>query len=610
MKFEVAVALNYWLHLKLQVKNEGRLFTQQQARMIRYAFAQYFAHNASPMHSQVNSIYNSIRSESLPYPVDSPTIYVNHVAIQVDDKLLLLYWHTNSSTRKEWKSKILNLEKLDITDYNFTDGVHISFETCAVSFRNIAYLKVLGWHVFTDYKRINALPDIPRGELDSRLFPYQVEGVRMLEAGYRLMADEQGLGKTAQVLQFIQRTGLRRILICCPATLKLNWRKEILMWTQAKPSDITIISGTSPYKIDTKYTIVNYDLLTYWADYLKDFRWGMVVADECHYIQSDKAQRTQAFTTIVEKAQDAIYISGTPFTSRPIQMYTALHNIAPDIFRTQQEFGNRFCDPKYVRNQVTYKGATNMDVLHDILKDGICIRRLKEDVLKDLPDKMRVTIPVGMSKEEVKNCPDIYSQIMELEDKIAQTTDLLGTLEWQKQICYLRKKKDIITWISDFLETGKKLVVFAVHKMTIEDIMSAFPHISVKLDGSSSQKEREQAIERFQNDPNTRLFVGNVKAAGTGITLTAASDVLTVEFGWVCSEHLQAEDRCHRIGAKNAVTAYYMVCPDSIDEHLVDIINYKADVHKRIFDGESDNMLETLKKKGGVKYNSLFHRVN
>lgn len=427
----------------------------------------------------------------------------------------------------------------------------------------------------------------------------------MLCSGYRLLADEQGLGKTLQVLQFIKYEGFCKILICCPATLKLNWRREIMLWTDTPADKITLVEGTNPYKVNNKYTIINYDLLPYWEEELKKEHYDILVADECHYVQSPTAKRTQAFSSIVENTDDAVFISGTPFTSQPAQMFTALHNIAPRVFRSLDDFGERFCFVSKYMGNVQYKGARNTKLLHDILSDGICIRRLKKDVLEELPDKMRVTVPIGLSADEVKKS-SVYKPIYALEQKIKSSKDALGTLEYQRQIAYLRKRDAVNDWIRDFLESGKKLVVFGVHTATLDAVEAAFPDISVRIDGSTPNKLRDKNVQKFQNDPDCRLFIGNVQAAGTGITLTAASDAVFIECGWVASQLLQAEDRIHRIGAKNACIIYYMAVPDTIDEKIIDIVNYKAKMHTMIFDESGDNMLEDLKKKN-LEYKRLFN---
>lgn len=611
MKFEIAVALNWKKYLDQLTANKStyRLFSTYTACKIREVFTRYINNIGAPLKKDMSSLYMMLLPmKDLPYPIDKPDVVSNNQAVQCGQKLMLFHWFDTISEKHEWNVKSKNLQNYRKVVYEFRDGKRVYFEMCDLTYDNLSYLKVINWTVYASFKRIQELPDVKKSGLDSRLFPYQVEGVRMLSAGFRLLADDQGLGKTAQVLQYIKIKGIKKILICCPATLKLNWQKETLMWTDFTKEDISIIQGAQPYDVDNKVTIINYDLLPYWAEKLKHNKYQLVVADECHYVQSEKAQRTKAFLTVIENSEDRIFISGTPFTSRPYQMYTALHNIAPKIFRSAQEYGLKFCGPTYQMNKLVFKGASNMDVLHSILMDGICIRRLKEDVLQELPEKMRVTLPMGMNAAEIRKDPDLFHEICRLEGKIARATDLLGTMEWRKQIAYLRKQKDILTWIRDFLETGKKLVVFGVHRMALDAVEEAFPGISVRVDGTTPNKTRDAYVERFQKDPECRLFIGNVQAAGVGLTLTAASDLLMIEFPWTFSAVVQAEDRIHRIGAKNACTIYYMTCPDTIDERLVDIINNKAKIHKKIFDGKNeDNLIANLK---GYEYVPLFPEEN
>lgn len=611
MRFEIAVALNWKKYLDQLTTNKStyKLLSTFTACRIRETFTRYINNVSAPLKKDLMPLYYVLKTQKdLPYPVSEPDVVLNNQAVQCGQKLMLFHWFDKTSDKDEWKVKSQNLQNYRKVSYEFKDKKKVTFEMCDLTYDNLSYLKVVNWTVYASFKRIQELPEIKKNKLDNRLFPYQVEGVRMLSAGFRLLADEQGLGKTAQVLQFIKLKGLKKILICCPATLKLNWRKEALMWTDFTKEDISILQGSQPYDVDNKITIINYDLLPYWAETLKRNKYQLVVADECHYIQSDKAQRTKAFLTVIENSEDRIFISGTPFTSRPYQMYTALHNIAPKIFHSAQEYGLKFCGPVYQRNQLVFKGASNMDVLHSILMDGICIRRLKEDVLEELPEKMRITVPMGMDAAEIRKDPDLFREICYLEGKIARSKDPLGTMEWRKQIAYLRKQRDIIAWIKDFMETGKKLVVFGVHRIALDAIEQAFPEFSVRVDGSTPNKTRDAYVERFQSDPDCRLFIGNVQAAGVGITLTAASDLLMVEFPWTFSAVAQAEDRIHRIGAKNACTIYYMTCPDTIDEKLVEIINTKAKIHTKIFDGKNeDNLIAGLKD---FKYVPLFPEEN
>jgi len=614
MMMAVALALDLLAHIRRMEKGAPRLFTASQAQIVRKNLTNYINGYECPSAITLAPMVYLLRGNVLPYPVEGTSVNTdNNIGVEVGGEILLLHWNKGSS-RNEWKRRFAKIKGSHTLEYEYSDGNELRFEFVPKDFEAISYLKTIGFRIYTSYKKVETIADVPASALDKRLFPYQVDGVRMLQTGYRLLADEQGLGKTCMTLQFLMlnKDKYKRILICCPATLKLNWRKEILMWTDAKPSDIQILTGSTPFEVNAKFAIINYDILPYWAHYLASLQFDFICSDECHYIQNSTAKRTRAFMKIASKAKDTLFISGTPFTSRPMQMYNALHCIAPRIFRDQQDFGMRFCDPKREGMKWSFKGASNMDVLHDIIKDGICIRRLKEDVLTELPEKMRIVVPIATDIADLRKDPEAFSRITEMERQIAHAKNYLSTLEWQKQIAYLRKRREIGGWVEDFLSSGRKLVVFATHKMTLDDLQSKFGDIAVRIDGDTSMRERDKAVEAFQHNPKVKLLLGNIKAAGVGLTLTAASDVLITEFPWTCAEVLQSEDRIHRIGQRNAAKIWFMCCPNTIDDRLMEIVNRKAATHRRIFDGvvEEDNMLEILRKEGGVKYEAIFGDVS
>lgn len=512
-------------------------------------------------------------------------------------KRLVLLPNPSAYTQAQWSRRFDLLEGHTIERFKGADKTFL-FQTCDATFDNISYLKVCGFTIYGEVIKDRYIPDIPDTEMDSRLYPYQREGVKMLEAGYRLLADEMGTGKTCMSLSFVKRHNPDHVLICCPATLKYNWAKEVRLWTGC--NDIEIITGAVPYPVEARYIIINYDILHCWAGYLTTLGIDYMIADESHYIQNKNARRTQAFLTVWESCKDTIFLSGTPFTSRPFQLYTTLHCIAPRIFRSEQDFGNRFCAPETNArtHKVEYKGASNMDVLHEILGHGICIRRLKKDVLKELPEKERVTVEAMTAYRDMDE--ETKAEVKAVEASIAKAKDFFSAFELEKQRAYLYKRGEIVSWVENFLEGGQKLVVFAVHTKTLDDLEARFGHVCVRIDGSTSQKKRQQAVDRFQNDPDCRLFLGNVMAAGTGLTLTASSNVLMTEIPVTVSCAIQAEDRIHRIGAKNACTVYYLVCPDSIDDKLVNIVNRKAKTMARILDGvQEDNILKILAKEYG-----------
>jgi SWI/SNF-related matrix-associated actin-dependent regulator 1 of chromatin subfamily A len=255
---------------------------------------------------------------------------------------------------------------------------------------------------------------------------------------------------------------------------------------------------------------------------------------------------------------------------------------------------------------VEYKGASNLLELNSILSSTIMIRRLKKDVLKDLPNKIRSVIPIEITNRKEYN--DVQKGFVEFLKKSRGTranyTWILARIEELKQLTIKGKMKAILEWIDNFLESGEKLVVFATHVETINTLMKQYPTIAVRYDGSVNEKTRHQNVKEFQNNPNIKLFIGMLdvegKPAGVGLTLTAASVSLTVEFQWSPKVHDQAEDREHRIGQKECVYANYMYAPETIEEHIINVLDRKRKIIDMTTDGiipDQNTLLEELIKK-------------
>jgi len=220
------------------------------------------------------------------------------------------------------------------------------------------------------------------------------------------------------------------------------------------------------------------------------------------------------------------------------------------------------------------------------------IRRLKRDVLPQLPPKARSFVPVQLHNREDYRLAeeDFIGFLRETKGaeaaRRASNAEALAKIEALKQLSVQGKLAESIDWISDFLENGEKLVVFAVHRFVIDALMEKFSKIAVKIDGSVSLSERNKAVEAFQGNDKIRLFVGNIKAAGVGLTLTASSNVVFLELPWTPGDLSQAEDRCHRIGQKDSVNIYFLLAPDTIEERLAHILDSKRKVLDAVLDGE------------------------
>lgn len=449
--------------------------------------------------------------------------------------------------------------------------------------------------------------------LGQELFPYQVAGV-----GYALLSkrcfigDEMGLGKSAQALAAFEQGGLYPAVIVCPASLKTNWKNEVKKWLPNRHA-VMIANSKEDVPALIKYAdiiIVNYELLIAKrkqddkgkplfpvGEAIRDLRPKAVALDESHYAKNPDALRTQACIALGKGIEYLFCLSGTPVTNKPIEFVGQLKFLG----RLDQEFGGywnfvkRYCGAKQTAYGWDFSGASHTHELNQRLRESCYIRRLKSDVLKELPDKTAQTVYFSFDlkgyKAATKGAVDaLYAGASHLEADLH--------IAAMKKEAAIAKLPAVIEWVQEFLDSGRKLVVFAWHREVIRQLREAFKGISVSIAGDTSTRidtetglnDRQRAVDAFQNDESIRLFIGNIRAAGVGITLTAASDVAFVEFVHTPAEHEQAEDRCHRIGQKNAVTAYYLVGEGTIDEEIIESLGVKQEVVAEVSDGVHASM--------------------
>lgn len=265
-------------------------------------------------------------------------------------------------------------------------------------------------------------------------------------------------------------------------------------------------------------------------------------------------------------------------------------------------YGSKNCNLRNDGFGWKYDGATNTKELHELLK-SVMIRRLKKDVLKDLPPKTRAFVPMELeNRSEYVTAEQNFIEFIREEKgraaaEKASHAEYLVKISTMKQLAAHGKLNNVISWIRDFLEVEDKLVVFAHHKAVITRLMEEFGDIAVKIDGSVTGEHRQTAVDRFQEDPEIKLFIGNLKAAGVGITLTAANNAAIIELPWSPGDLVQVEDRLHRIGQEENVTIHYLLAEDTVDEHIASILDKKAEVLKAVLDGKAvdeENLLTEL----------------
>lgn len=428
-------------------------------------------------------------------------------------------------------------------------------------------------------------------------FPYQHEGItQILSRSHNLLADEMGLGKTLQAIGVINSTRARNVLIISPKTLLLNWGKELAKFGMEDLPEVYYIDSQSEPSTAEGIFLINYDILVK-HEWLDQRNWDLIIADEAHYIKNPKAKRTRAAESIIEQGNRVLFLTGTPIMNRPIELYPMLRMLEVEI--QWMYYAKRFCNAVRTRYGWDTSGASNLDELQDLLRSKVMIRRLKKDVLTDLPDKTYQFIPLSpdhfedILRKEADYRADYEEPIRHLRErlrashrqgvKVNEYATQLRNVQNEARSCLFRlmhetalaKAPYAIEHIKELLENGP-LVVFAHHKDVIELICKEFSN-HVRVTGEDSTESRQKAVDLFQAG-KVDLFVGSIKACSTGITLTRASTVLFVEQTLVPADLDQATDRLHRIGQKNNVLVQFLVIDKSLDQELTEMIATKKEI--------------------------------
>lgn len=461
------------------------------------------------------------------------------------------------------------------------------------------------------------------------LRPFQARGVEFIDEcdGRALIADDPGLGKTIQALAWcaLHKTE-RPVLIVCPACVKINWEREIHLRLGNK-TKVQVLEGRKPYKIDGEYVIINYDILDWWVQRIKMYGFKVLIADECHFIRNDSSKRTKAFKRIAKHFDRIIALTGTPIENNPIEIFNIVNILNPFIFPNYYQFTHRYCDAKIDEwGRKTVNGATNMEELYRILTKSVMIRRKKSEVLKDLPPKQVAVIPLqlanraeynaaerkfleflgnkfheDLNKEGIEKELKAYAKkndieisgdldnddlmaIKDMKIEKAKAAPMLVQMSILKQLAVKGKMKAFIEWVDDFLESGEKLVVFAINKDVIVELMKKYPD-AARYDGSTTKVAKQKAIDRFQNDVSCKLFIANIDAGGIGITLTAASNVAMLQYPWTPGKFAQAPDRVHRMTQTRKVTVWNFVAANTIEEKILKALVLKEKIITDVLDG-------------------------
>lgn len=442
--------------------------------------------------------------------------------------------------------------------------------------------------------------------------PYQKAGIQFaLEKNNVLIADEMGLGKTIQSIGVINADdSINNVLIICPASLKLNWKTELKKWLIR---DLTIdIANTKKFPL-TNIVIINYDILFKMRKDIDKRTWDLLIADESHFVKNNKAKRTKALIgnsrEKIKKieAKKNIFLTGTPILNRPIEIFNSLKFLDQKNWNNAWNYYQRYCGAQHNGFGWDFSGATNLEELQRKLRQTVMIRRLKKDVLKDLPAKRRQSIEIENSialnriiKQQKQYLEEQgFENLKQFADKVFDGEVDITILSKIRHDLGVAKIQNVIKFSKDMLETVDKIVIFAHHKDVVSALMDEFGKISVKVVGGMTDEEKNKSVEDFQNNSDIKVFVGNIKAAGVGLTLTAASTVIFAELDWVPANLTQAEDRCHRIGQKDMVNVYHIVASgdDSVDLYMSQLIIGKQDIADKALNYENMEVQDIEKEK-------------
>ena len=441
--------------------------------------------------------------------------------------------------------------------------------------------EILDYTVDTKERNPNDLPE----KIRKSLYNFQMEGIKFgINHHCRfLLADEMGVGKTLQAisLAYIYRESWP-VLVVCPGSMKYNWKGEIQTWLGLKDYRINIInSSRQKLSQEAYFYIISYDLMRNVIKKMRQMTFDFVILDEAHSIKNKDSLRAKNILPIAVRAKRLIIMTGTPLLAKPYEGYPLLYALRPDIFCYFKKFAYRYCDPQPTPMGINWSGTSNTKELHWILS-CLMVRRLKSDVLNQLPPKRRQKIEIATNEKVIH----------ELKRTRKNVKGRKGTLE-----CYTLTSKakieGVLAYISDIIDAKEKFIVFAYHHEMLDALEKLCKEKRIdymRIDGTTKQETRYQYVNYFQLNKSCQVAILSIIAASTGITLTAAHMVIFAELTWTPSIMIQAEDRVHRIGQKSEfVDIKYLYGKETLDDFILDKLQKKLTIVSTTLDDKQAN---------------------
>eukprot|EP00899_Mesostigma_viride_P012264 jgi/Mesvir1/21038/Mv08086-RA.1 len=442
--------------------------------------------------------------------------------------------------------------------------------------------------------------------LEQKLFPFQREGVKFIlrRGGRGLIGDEMGLGKTLQAIALLSCYASELpALIMVPSSLRLQWSHELQESLGVPASDVWVVWSMQDADLGGVYNIVSYDFVPKLEDAIRNKNFQVVIADESHYLKNHKAQRSRCSVPALQRARRAILLTGTPSPSRPAELFQQLSALHRACFGNFAVFAERFCAGGKFGFAT---GSSNLPELHALLETYLMVRRLKKDVLTQLPDKRRQKVLLQVSPRELEPCTKLLQQIDAVRGALEASADTseLGLLRAKHENLVNQlyvatadaKAGAVQAYLADLLESNTKFLVFGLHKglmdameVTIAKHLGPLQQKYIRVDGHTQGGDRQGLVDQFQKNESTRVAILSIRAAGVGINLTAASTVVFAEYAWNPGDILQAEDRAHRIGQKDSVNIYFLHVNGTADDMLWNTLQAKLANVTGALDGSAND---------------------
>jgi len=431
--------------------------------------------------------------------------------------------------------------------------------------------------------------------------PFQREGVEfgLARGGRCLLADEMGLGKTLQALTIAaQYPEEWPVLVVAPATLRLAWREQALQWLpnafRERHEVQVLMNGKQLPDTAARLVVVSYELLVRHPELHvrpDGEHFQVVIVDESQYIKSARTGRSRAVLQICERARRCVLISGTPILNRTSELYTQLQAIFPDVSQnlSYADFCSRYGN-----------GNGNRPELHAFLTTAVLTRRLKRDVLRELPQKVRQRITLEPEKLDAVRMAEVKQHLA--DGQVADEMACVNSLRPEQLPAVMRafraaaeaKIQCVILYMEHLLADSEvKMLLFAHHHVMLDALEQRLRGLRtdhVRIDGRTPQCARPELVKRFQSDKDVRVALLSITACGQGLTLTAARLVVFAELHWVPGLMLQAEDRAHRIGQRMHVDVRYCIAEGTLDERMFELLNRKHRDASGILDGAERSM--------------------